>query len=96
MTVGEVDEERNGFDTLKLLTDWETGTVSRLPDGRVLRTFEIEAVDKEIEIAPGVMFPAWSYNGRIPGPALRATEGERLRIVFRNYGSHPHSIRAGP
>ncbi len=92
MTVGEVDEERNGFDTLKLLTDWETGTVSRLPDGRVLRTFEIEAVDKEIEIAPGVMFPAWSYNGRIPGPALRATEGERLRIVFRNYGSHPHSI----
>ncbi len=92
MTVGEVDEERNGFDTMKMLTDWETGTVSRLPDGRVLRTFEIDAVDKEIEIAPGVMFPAWTYNGRVPGPALRATEGERLKIVFRNFGSHPHSI----
>lgn len=92
MTVGDVDEERNGFDTAKMLTDWETGTVSRLTDGRVLRTFEIEAIDKEIEIAPGVMFPAWTYNGRVPGPALRATEGERLRIVFRNHGSHPHSI----
>ena len=92
MTVGEVDEERNGFDTMKMLTDWETGTVSRLPGGRVLRTFEIDAVDKEIEIAPGVMFPAWTYNGRVPGPALRATEGERLKIVFRNFGSHPHSI----
>ena len=28
----------------------------------------------------------------MPGPALRAKEGERLRIVFRNYGSHPHSM----
>jgi FtsP/CotA-like multicopper oxidase with cupredoxin domain len=52
----------------------------------------IEAADKEIEIAPGIMFPAWTYNGRVPGPSLRATEGERLRIVFRNYGSHPHSL----
>lgn len=92
MTVGDVDEARKGFDTAKMLTEWETGTVSRLPDGRVLRTFQIDAVDKEIEIAPGVMFPAWTYNGRVPGPALRATEGERLRIVFRNFGSHPHSI----
>nr|WP_159588928.1 multicopper oxidase domain-containing protein [Chelativorans xinjiangense] len=92
MTVGEVDEAKNGFDTAKMLTEWETGAVSRLPDGRILRTFEIEAVDKEIEIAPGIMFPAWTYNGRVPGPALRATEGERLNVVFRNHGSHPHSI----
>ncbi|MFC0809019.1 multicopper oxidase domain-containing protein [Ensifer sp. P24N7] len=92
MTVGTVDDERNGFHPTKILTDWYTGTVADLPDGRKLRTFEITAEDKEIEIAPGVMFPAWTYNGRVPGPALRATEGERLRIVFRNFGSHPHSM----
>jgi FtsP/CotA-like multicopper oxidase with cupredoxin domain len=92
MTVGDVDETRNGFDTAKLLTDWDMGTVTQEADGRRLRTFVIEAVDKEIEIAPGIMFPAWTYNGRVPGPSLRATEGERLRIVFRNYGSHPHSL----
>ncbi len=92
ITVGTVDNERNGFDPTKILTDWYTGTLTDLPDGRTLRTFEITAEDKEIEIAPGVMFPAWTYNGRVPGPALRATEGERLRIVFRNFGSHPHSM----
>lgn len=92
MTVGEVDEARNGFKTAELLTDWDTGVVSYLPDGTRLRTFEVEAVDKEIEIAPGVFFPAWTYNGRVPGPALRAMEGDRLKIVFRNFGSHPHSI----
>lgn len=92
ITVGTVDNDRNGFHPTKILTDWYTGTVTDLPDGRKLRTFEIAAADKEIEIAPGVMFPAWTYNGRVPGPALRATEGERLKIVFRNYGSHPHSM----
>lgn len=92
MTVGEVDHAANGFDPSAMLTDWYTGIVSTLPDGRTLRTFNIEAVDKEIEIAPGVIFPAWTYNGRVPGPALRAKEGERLRVVFKNFGSHPHSM----
>ncbi|MBT1160240.1 multicopper oxidase domain-containing protein [Aminobacter anthyllidis] len=92
ITIGDVDSERNGFDPTAMLTDWDTGTLSTMPDGRRLRTFEVTAEDKEIEIAPGVMFPAWTYNGRVPGPALRAVEGERLRIVFKNNASHPHSM----
>lgn len=92
LTVGDVDNATNGFDPTALLTDWDIGTLSTLPGGRTLRTFEIVAEDKEIEIAPGVMFPAWTFNGRVPGPSLRAMEGDRLRIVFKNYGSHPHSM----
>jgi len=92
IAMGDVDNAQNGFDPSKMLTDWETGKVSQLPDGRTLRSFEIVAQDKEIEIVPGVFFPAWTYNGRVPGPTLRATEGERLRIVFRNESSHPHTM----
>ena len=92
MTVGEVDHVRNGFDPHEILTTWDTGTVSTLPDGRQLREFTVTAVEREIEIAPGVFFPAWSYNGRVPGPALRATEGDRVRIQFVNGGSHRHSM----
>src|SRR3546814_6485207 len=33
-TVGEVDHPRNGFDPHAILTDWATGSVSPLPDGR--------------------------------------------------------------
>ncbi|NEN39721.1 multicopper oxidase domain-containing protein, partial [Escherichia coli] len=91
-TVGEVDHERNGFDPHAMLTDWDTGRVSTLPSGQTLREYTLTAVDKEIEIAPGVFFPAWTYNGRVPGPTLRATEGDRLRILFVNGGSHPHTI----
>ncbi len=36
---------------------------SSRPDGSLLREYEIFAVDREIEIAPGFKFPAWTYNG---------------------------------
>jgi manganese oxidase len=62
------------------------------PDGSLLREYEIYAVDREIEIAPGVFFPAWTYNGQVPGPTIRATEGDRLRIRFLNQGTHPHTL----
>ena len=92
ITPGEVDYVRNGFDPHRILTDWDIGKASPLPNGRTLREFDIVAEDKEIEIAPGLMFPAWTYNGRVPGPTLRVTEGDRVRIRFQNFGSHPHSI----
>lgn len=92
LTVGQVNHERNGFDPHELLTDWETGKVSTLENGQTLREFDVVAVDKEIEIAPGIYFPAWTYNGRVPGPTFRCTEGDRVHINFINSGSHPHTI----
>jgi manganese oxidase len=92
MTVGKVDPATNGFDPMQILVDWDYGTVSTLANGQTLREYTITAVDKEIEIVPGIFFPAWTYNGRVPGPTIRATEGDRLRINFVNGGSHPHTI----
>ena len=60
VSVGEVDSSQNGFDPTAMLTDWDSGTVSRLPDSRTLRSYELIAQDKEIEIVPGVTFPAWT------------------------------------
>ena len=62
------------------------------PDGTMLREYEIYAVDRQVEIAPGLFFPAWTYNGQVPGPTIRATEGDRLKVTFKNVGSHPHTI----
>jgi len=87
-----VDHARNGFDPAAVLRDFDTGKVSKLPGGRTLREWELVAYEKDIEVAPGVTFTAWTYNGRVPGPTLRATEGDRLRITFRNASHHPHTI----
>lgn len=91
-TVGEVDHKRNGFDPSDILTDWDTGEVSILDNGQTLREYTVIGLDKEIEIAPGLFFPAWTFNGRVPGPTIRATEGDRLRITFTNGSEHPHTM----
>lgn len=91
-TVGDVDVARMGFDPSAFVRDFDYGDASTMADGTVVREWAIVAMDKEIEIAPGVFFPAWTYNGQVPGPTLRCNEGERLRITFVNNGTHPHTM----
>jgi FtsP/CotA-like multicopper oxidase with cupredoxin domain len=87
-----VDHASNGFQPTEMLRDFDWGKTRRLASGRVLREWTLIAGDKEIEVAPGVHFPAWVYNGRVPGPTLRAREGELLRVRFVNGSEHPHTI----
>jgi manganese oxidase len=92
MVVGEVDHNRNGFNPSELLSAFDYGKVSSLSNGQTLREYDMIVANKDIEIAPGIMYPAWTYNGRIPGPTFRCTEGDRLRITLRSGASHPHSL----
>ncbi|HEX2371465.1 MAG TPA: multicopper oxidase domain-containing protein [Solirubrobacterales bacterium] len=87
-----VDHAANGFNPTEMLRDFDWGRTRRLASGRVLREWTLVATDKEIEVAPGVHYPAWVYNGRVPGPTLRAHEGDRLRIRLVNSSEHPHTI----
>ena len=57
-TIGEVDTSE--FDPMVFLQLFDRGAVGTLPDGRTLREYTLVAVDKEIEIAPGVLVPAWT------------------------------------
>jgi FtsP/CotA-like multicopper oxidase with cupredoxin domain len=59
--------------------------------GRV-REYEVVATERDIEVAKGVMFPAWTYNGTVPGPVIRATQDDVLRVKFTNASEHPHTI----
>ncbi len=89
---GDVDHVANGFNPSDILTDFDYGKVSTLPDGRTLREYEVFAGVKTIEVMPGVPYEAWTYNGRVPGPTFRATEGDRLRINFLNATGHQHTM----
>lgn len=92
MVIGEVDHLRNGFNPSDILTDFDYGRFSTLENGQILREYDLFAIDKTIEVVPGIEYPAWTFNGRIPAPTIRCTEGDRIRIHFRNLGSHPHSL----
>ena len=85
--VGTVNPRSNGFDPQEILRDYDEGV---MVNG--VREWELVAEEKEIEVAPGVKYAAWAYNGRVPGPTLRAREGDRLRVRFTNGSRHPHTI----
>jgi FtsP/CotA-like multicopper oxidase with cupredoxin domain len=87
-----VDHAFNGFDPWTILRDFDWGKTTRLASGRTLREWTLIAGDREIEVAPGVRFQAWTYNDRVPGPTIRAREGELLRIHLVNASDHPHTI----
>src|SRR5574341_127445 len=55
---------------------------------------EIELIAKEVrwELAPGKVVKAMTYNGQVPGPALRLHEGERVRISLKNEVAEPTTI----
>jgi len=59
--------------------------------GRV-REYHLTAVESEIEVARGVRYSAWTYNGTAPGPVIRATQDDLLRVHFLNNTPHPHTI----
>jgi manganese oxidase len=87
--VGDVDLSR--FDPTVFLRRFYWGD-ERRENGRVVREYELTAEEVEVEVAPGVMYPAWAYNGQVPGPTLRAREGDLLRVVFKNRDAHAHTI----
>ena len=53
------------------------------PDPNVLE-IELEARVANVELLPGTSTPAWTYNGTVPGPMIRAEVGDRVIVHFKN------------
>lgn len=49
-----------------------------------VKEFRLTAEPIRWEYANGKTVLAWGYNGQIPGPTIRATEGDMVRIIFTN------------
>ncbi len=64
------------------------------PAGRAGKMVDVEiaVTEERIEVANGLVYDAWTYNGSVPGPTLRATEGDTLRIRFRNLTGNNHNL----
>ncbi len=81
-----------GIDPVQFLTAFDYGSVSRGSGGQTVREYHLTAYDRRIEVMPGLFYEAWTFNGQVPGPTLRATEGDLVRVHFQNAGAHEHTI----
>ena len=65
-----------------------------LPDQDGIIRFKLTAKEVISEIADGIYFNYWTYDGQVPGPMLRVREGDTVEITLTNDPSsiHPHNI----
>lgn len=80
-----------GINPMTALRIFDYGTIKR-ENGRTIREFRIVATNSPLQLNSAVSFNSWNFNDRVPGPTLRATEGDRMRVVFLNQGGHSHSL----
>jgi manganese oxidase len=48
------------------------------------KVFDLTASHIQWEIEPGKLVEAMAYNNQVPGPEIRVTEGDRVRVVLHN------------
>ncbi len=61
-------------------------------NGKTIKVFTLTVRDIGFELFPDAPMMGWGFNGTIPGPTLRMTEGDRVRIILKNDSSGKHTI----
>jgi nitrite reductase (NO-forming) len=62
------------------------------PDAAHLHRVRLEMRHARLDIAPGVRYEGWTFDGRVPGPVLRVTEGDTIDFTLINGAPIPHSM----
>lgn len=75
---------------------WRTKPLDFKMDGDT-KVFDVTCTDGKWEIAPGQQVDAMMYNGMVPGPTIRVTQGDKVRVNVTNQmaqstGVHFHGV----
>src|SRR3989338_3300666 len=56
------------------------------------KVFNLVAEPIKWEVFKGTSVTAWAYNSMVPGPLIRVTDGDRVKIIVRNNLPEPTTI----
>lgn len=94
-TLVAIAQEQDGY-----LTDFNYGITNEADNNMRNFTLIVEE-DNNIPITSSnitsdktIYFPAWTFNGTVPGPTMRMTEGDHvfIKVINSNESEHPHSL----
>jgi FtsP/CotA-like multicopper oxidase with cupredoxin domain len=71
-------------------TFWRPSLSHRTEDG--FKVFDLTCSEGSWETMPGQAVAAMMYNGMVPGPEIRVTEGDRVRVICKNEMAQSTSI----
>ena len=65
----------------------------RLPEGEV-HDIDLVITESQMTVAPGFVQAVWTFGGTVPGPVIRVTVGDTIRVHLKNPAENqlPHSI----
>lgn len=82
--------------SIEYLTYFNCGHVFKTNDNQTLREFSIIVEENQkIPISyQGHIHQGWTFNGTIPGPTIRVTEGDlvRIKVINSELNQHAHSL----
>ncbi|MBI4298541.1 MAG: nitrite reductase, copper-containing [Chloroflexi bacterium] len=57
-------------------------------------TIGLETIEKRGQMADGVEYDYWTFNGTVPGPMIRVKEGDTVELTLKNNAGskHAHNI----
>ena len=87
----DIPPNEGAANPLAVLREFDRGTITQ-ENGRTVREFRVEAQTSELQLNGSTSFITWNLNGRVPGPTFRATQGDRIRVIFYNQAGHAHSL----
>ncbi len=53
---------------------------------------DLPIIETTLEVANGRNVRVWAYGGTVPGPIIRATLGDRVRLTVTNHTAMDHSV----
>jgi FtsP/CotA-like multicopper oxidase with cupredoxin domain len=68
------------------------GRLLRSSNDRGVKVFALETSLVGWHILPGPVVGAYAYNGQVPGPLIRVTQGDRVRVILTNHLPESTSI----
>lgn len=57
-----------------------------------LRHFDMTVEEVNLDVAPGLKYHVWAYNGQVPGPLIHVREGDTVEVTLTNNTTLSHTI----
>jgi FtsP/CotA-like multicopper oxidase with cupredoxin domain len=89
-SLSKLDQHHSPLSTVPVVTT----DVGDLPWEMVgdVKVFRLTAHVLKRQIAPDKTIDVWGFNGSAPGPTIQVTQGDKMRVIFKNELPEPSSI----
>lgn len=84
MNMGSMGHDMSAMAGMEHSTGISVATLKEGNSDAPVKSFDLTAEEKELDIGNGKKVQAWTFNGTAPGPEIRVQEGDRVVVHVTN------------